>query len=241
MSKEAVTERDFIFLKTERVTDIESEQKPSMGMALAIVGIDSNRNGENISNPSLWTNIELKSKPETERVRYQISIPSDTKKRGESICDNMLGTLAEFSGNNDLIRSLILMPSSFADRAIRVKGNSYDLMVAILNGFTNIPIAPFDKNEVAANGWMKLRELQRLQKEDPLRLRSFIGQVVGGEKSNEKNMVRKVISNYFNNPEERIPLSTILSPSFSIEDFYKQREQLHDVIGSSGVVYSSKR
>jgi hypothetical protein len=233
-------EKNLFVQRQEGIEITEFERKSSMGMALAIIGIDPSKNGENIKDPSLWTNRELKNKIATERMEHQISHPSDTKKHGETTFENMMGALAEFSGDNSLIKSLVFMPSSYASKAIQIKDNFYDLTVVILDRSLNVPIFPLDKDEVAANGWMKLSELQRLQKEDPSSLRSYMMQVIGKDLGKE-DMLRGVISSYFSNPERRIPLSTILPSDFSIKDFFRQREQLPDVIGGSGVIFDSKR
>ncbi|OGH24339.1 MAG: hypothetical protein A3B47_01065 [Candidatus Levybacteria bacterium RIFCSPLOWO2_01_FULL_39_24] len=206
---------------------IESEKRPSAGIAMVIIGIDPNKNGENINSPVLWTNIEKKPKLETDRLAGQISFPSDTRKIGEDKLSNMLGTLPEFSGNDGLIRSLSFTSSSYINEAIKIKENHYDLMIVFLNGFLATPIIPLDGNEVSANGWMRLEELRKLQKENPSMLRSFVEQIIGGE------LIGKAVDDYFRFPKERIPFSTILPRNFSIANFYKVREKLPDVIGRS--------
>lgn len=229
MIKESVGGESFFLPETKTVRSSEIEKKSSAGMAMVIVGIDLGKNGENINNPALWTNIERKPKPATDRLVGQISFPSDTRKAGEDEFSNMLGTLAEFSGNNDLIRGLVFMRSSYTDNAIQIKGNYYGLMVAILNGLPSIPIVPFDGDEVAANGWMNLNELQIIQKENPSRLRSFVGQIIDMEKSDR--IIHSVVKDYLQYPERGIPLSTRLSSDFSMVDFYNRREQMRDVVG----------
>ena len=59
------------------------------------------------------------------------------------------------------------------------------------------------------------------------------------EKSDK--IIHKVVEDYFKFPEKRLPLSMNLPSDFSIIDFYNEREQIPDVIGKSGVVYSSKK
>lgn len=213
----------------------ETEKTPSAGIAMVIVGIEPNKNGENITNPALWTNIERKPKPATDRLMGQISFPSDTRKIGEGKLFNMLGTLAEFTEDDSLIKRLSFMPSSYTNRAIQVKENYIDLMVVFLSGLPTTPITPLDKDEVIANGWMQLGELQRLHRENPSMLRSFVGQIIGGD------FISRVIDDYFKFPQERILLSSVVDHAFSIANFYRQREQLSDVIGNSGVIYVSEK
>lgn len=209
-----------------RFSPIEIERKQSIGTILAIVGIDPSRNGENASNPRLWTTIEEKPKPATDRIKGQISFPADTRKVGENKIDNTIGCLAEFSDDDRLIREgLFLMPSSFIERTVPVKGNPVDLVVVVFDGFLANPIVPFDKNEVSANGWMSREDLK---KEDPLRLRSFVREVITMEETD--GPISNLVTDYFKFQQARIPLSVILPPSFSISSFYNQRERLPDVI-----------
>ncbi len=209
-----------------RFSPIEVERRQSIGTILAIVAIDPSRNGENASNPRLWTTIEEKPKSATDRIKGQISFPADTRKVGESEIHNAIGSLAEFSDNDRLIRKgLFLMPSSFIERTVPVKGNPVDLVVVVFDGFLANPIVPFDKNEVSANGWMSREDLK---KEDPSRLRSFVREVIAMEEAD--GPINRVITDYFQSQHARIPLDTLLPPDFSIASFYSQRERLPDVM-----------
>lgn len=212
----------------------------SMGVALVIVGIDSSRNGENISNPNIWTIIELGDKPATDRRSGQISIPADTRKIYESRGSNVLGSLVEFSRDGNLIRSLFFVPLSFVPGAIDIKGNKYDLGILFLNELPNTSIVPLDINEVAANGWMRLEYLHEIQSSNPARLRSFVGQLIEAERSDKgKGAIGTAIADYFDNPDKRVPLSTVLPSDFSIEEFYQYREKRQDAIGKSGVIIAA--
>lgn len=209
-----------------RFSSIEGEKKPSIGTILAIVGIDSNRNGENASDPLLWTTIEKKAKPITDRIKGQISFPADTRKVGEDILRNAIGSLAEFSDDGSLMKkTLSLMPSSFTERTVSVKGNPVDLVVVVFDESLTRPIIPFDLDEVSPNGWMSL---EKLKKEDPSHLRSFVREIISMEKK-EDGPINRVIRDYFEFQQARIPLSNILPSGFSMVDFYAQREKLPDV------------
>lgn len=232
MSKESVARKSFL-PKTLRMPELG---KPSMGVALVIVGIDPSKNGENVSNPNIWTTIELKSKPATDRVSSQISIPADTRKIRERREFNVLGSLAEFSRDNNLIRSLSFVSSSFVPGAIEIKGNRYDLGILFLDGLPSTPIIPLDSDEVAANGWVELKDLRNIRSSNPSSLRSFVGQLIEAE-SEKEGAIRTAIVDYFDNPDKRISLSTVLPSDFSIENFYQYREKRRDVISKSGVIF----
>ena len=209
-----------------RFSPIEIERKQSIGTILAIVGIDPSKNGENTSNPRLWTTIEEKPKSATDRIKGQISFPADTRKVGENKIRNAIGCLAEFSDDDRLIREgMFLMPSSFIERTVQVKGNLVDIVVVVFDGFLANPIVPFDKNEVSPNGWMSREDLK---KEDPSRLRSFVREIIKMEETD--GPINKVVTEYFQSQHARIPLSIILPPSFSIASFHNQRERLPDVV-----------
>jgi len=215
----------------------EIEKKQVAGIGLAIVMIDPSRNGDNISNPVLWTNRELKAKKYTERVIGQITIPSDTRKKGERGFSNVLGTLAEFSADDELIKSLhFVRGSSYFRSKIWIRDNPFDFAVLIIDRPITDVITPVDVNEVMPNGWMSLEELRS---KDSSEVRSFIGQVIGGVTS--RSVISDVVDNYLKFPEKRIPLSKFLPQNFSIAEFFNKREKLADMIGNSGVIYESKR
>ncbi len=214
----------------------EAEGKGALGIGVAIVRIDPSKNGENITNPTLWTNRELKPKAETGRVAGQITIPSDTRKIGEGGFSNVLGTLAEFSDDDLLIRDICFMRGfSYFKNRIWVKGNPFDFAVLVVDKPITDPIVPVDVDEVVPNGWMSLEDL-RIR--DPNMVRSFVGQVVGSAGS--RSVISDVVESYFNFPEKRIPLLRLLPPDFSITSFFNKRERLPDVVGNSGVIYSAK-
>jgi hypothetical protein len=235
MNKENIEKRN----SSEGKQAVELEKRPSIGTIVAIIAIDPNKNGENASNPMLWTITEKKSKPATEKLIGQISFPADTRKIGENEFSNMLGSLPEFSEDSNLVRNLIFMPSSHIEGKISVKNNPVDLEILLIDRFLGDSIIPLDADEVNANGWMSLSNLEEIQKNEPSRLRSFVGQIIDIEKSDK--IIHRVVEDYFLYPEKRIPLSTILSSDISLGEFYKKREQSLDVVGNSGVIYESKK
>ncbi len=213
----------------------ETEKRQVAGIGLAIVMIDPRRNGENISNPVLWTNRELKAKNYTERVVGQITIPSDTRKKGERGFSNVLGTLAEFSADDELIKSLhFVQGSSYFKNKIWIKDNSFDFAVLIIDKVIIKEIKPVDVDEVMPNGWMSLEELRS---KNPGEVRSFVGQVIGD--INSRSIISDVVDDYLKFPKKRISLSKFLQPNFSIKEFFSEREKSPDVIGNFGVIYQS--
>ena len=213
----------------------ELEKRPSIGTVLVIVAIDRNKNGENAQDPKIWTILEKKSKNYTDKQAGQISLPADTRKDGEDILSNMLGTLPEFSNDNALIRSLVLMPSSYVKGRLTVKGGPVDLAVLILGSSSNEQIIPLDEDEVSPNGWMSLKDLRKEREINPSHLRGILAQTVDLERSD--NIIYNVVEDYFNDPGKRVSISTFLSSETSLSELFKQRERLPDVIGSSGIIY----
>jgi len=211
---------------------LETEKRSSFGVVLAIVGIDPSRNGENLTQPKLWTIIERKPKPETERVAGQISFPGETRKdTNEKIEDTIIGGLAEFTDNNHTIKyNLFFIPgSSFVRGRIFVNGNPFDMAILICEGSFNNAIEPEDKDEVVPNGWMTIDEiLKKDPKRDPRIVRGFVHQLADLEES--EGLISKAVSDFFHFPTQRVPLGAILPDDFSISDFFKKREQSLDVI-----------
>lgn len=208
----------------------EAEKKP-IGTVVVVVAVDPSKNGENATNPMLWTTIEKKSKSATERFAGQISFPAETRKIGEDRFSNMLGALPEFSENNNLIKNLVFMhsPLSYVEGRISVKNNPVDLAILLVSGFPGSPIEPLDVDEVSANGWMSFEDLKNVRKDNPFRLRSIVGQVIDMEESDK--IIYSVVEDYFQFPGRRIPLSTKLPQDFSITGFYQQREKMRDIVG----------
>lgn len=208
---------------------VETERKPSVGIALVIVGIDPSRNGENAAQPRVWTIKEKKDKPSTGKIAGQISLPGETRKTaGESIGSNVGGALAEFTDNDFIIRNnLFLMPgSSQIQGKLFVNRNPFVIVILMHEGSFDRSIEPVDRDEVSANGWMTIEEIRKV---DQRMVRGFVWDIVSLDKS--EGLISKAISDYSHNPTKRVPVSRILPQDFSsIERFYKQREMLQDVI-----------
>ena len=116
--------------------DIETS-KPSLGVALVIIGIDPSRNGENATQPQFWTIIEKKSKPATGRIAGQISFPGESRKLGKNMLDTIAGGLeGEFSNDWSLIESHVFYtPSWFTANKIQVENKPFDLAIFIFTGY----------------------------------------------------------------------------------------------------------
>lgn len=205
------------------------ESALSKGVALVIAGIDPSRNGENATQPKLWTIKEKKDKPSTGKIAGQISFPGETRKiAGEPIGSNIGGALAEFTDNSFIIiNNLFLIPeSSQIQGKLFVNKNPFDIFILMHEGPLDHPIEPIDKDEVSANGWMTMEEMQEIGQS---MIRGFVWDIVSLEKS--EGLISKAVYDYSHNPMKRVPVSRILPQDFfSIEKFYKQREMLRDVI-----------
>lgn len=179
----------------------EPEVKSSVGVAVLIVGYDPSRNGENESDPLLWTVTELIGKPETSKFAGQISTPSETRKKGENEENNLFGALTEFCDDT-------VFSSYLKHHVIKVDGHWYrgkgaivndrlvDVAVLIYDGALDFPFKPVCPEEVKPNGWVKKSELMT----DP-RLRDVFKQIL--ELDNRENLIRKTLGSYRNNPERR--------------------------------------
>lgn len=219
-------------VETSRSAEIETRR--SEGVALVIVGIDPSRNGENLTSLKFWTNIEKKSKPETNRVKGQISFPGETRKiGGETLNSNMFGALAEFSDNDFLIQNNLFFVSGFSlmEGRVVVNNKPFDLIVLICERSLDSPINPVDEEEVAPNGWMTVDEIL---KEEEGKVRTFTREIARAEVS--ERLIGKVVAAYYSLPFKRIPLSSLLPPGFSSgRQFYEERNKKPDVINTEPI------
>lgn len=206
---------------------VETEIKPSVGVALVIVGIDPSRNGENITQPKLWTNTEKKSKLATGRIVGQISFPGESRKDGKSMRDTLAGGIVgEFSGNKHLIdNNLFITPSWFAANKVQVEGNPFDLAIVVFRGDLNQEINPLDINEVAPHGWMTIAEIRKKDpQKDPRIVRGFVHQVIDLPEKSIARVVLECEKGLF------VPVSTILPEFQSPKQFFEDREKVRDII-----------
>lgn len=213
--------------KIARIEGIETERKPSVGVALVIVGIDPSRNGENMSSPLLWTIIEQKSNPQTEKVAGQISLPGETSKIGENLGENILGAVAEeFSGDDNKLKNLwYINARSHIEGRVLINRRPADLVVLAYTGSLEDPNIPFAANEVTPNKWMTLDELLR---QHPDRIRKFARETMALEQ--EYGLIGQVINLFMHGALSRISLSEFMPRDFSsIKQFYQARRQRQDV------------
>ncbi len=207
---------------------VEVERAASIGVALVIVGIDPSRNGENASDPKIWTVKERKTKPETEKTAGQISFPGETKKTGEDLWPNVVGALAEFSDRDSALNSLFVMPNSHYSNVISIRGNPVDLIVSVYSGsLDDRHFQPVDKEDVAGHRWMTIREINEIIKTDPETIRKFARDIVSMETSH--NQIQRVVEEFMHEPVKRLPVSSFLPKGFSsMAKFHEDREKQVD-------------
>jgi len=199
----------------------EAEARQSIGVALLIVGIDPRRNGDNTTDPLIWTIRELQRKPETEKSPGEISIPAETKKIGEDRVANILGALAEFCDDNTiphLADHLFSTDGSYRERGIIINGNPVDLAVLIYNGPLDISLTPESADEVSGNGWINRSKIRRMDG-----VRSVLAQAVGLDTVEE--LTGRALERYYSESG----MTRLFSPGFSMKDFFEKREVLQDV------------
>lgn len=201
----------------------EGEVRDSIGVALLIVGIDPQKNGEDATNPLLWTIRELLGKSETDRIVGELSIPAETKKAGEARLANILGALAEFGDDQHLeyLRThLFLIDDAYTEKSIFIHNNPADLAVLVYDGSLDIPFNPVCAEEVSPNGWMNRSMIRRAKG-----IRSALKEAI--ELDIARGISARAIETYYNFPERR---TQIFPPDISsIKDFYIQRELLPDI------------
>lgn len=222
-------ERQITGLERRPLVLKEIEEKPaSAGVAVVIVGLDQSRNGENQSDPLIWTIIELVSKPDTEKSAGQISIPAETRKNGESIDDNVIGALAEFCDDTlfspYVKKHLVKMEGKwYREKVISVGGSHADVAVLIYDGALDFPLKPANPNEVSPNGWIKKSDLQNRSE-----LRDLCKQVILLDEW--EDLTRNALESYYNNPDQR--RSVFPDDLSSIKHFSTLREFGMDVVVS---------
>lgn len=203
----------------------EGEVRHSIGVVLLIAGLDPKRNGDNTSDPLIWTIVELKNKQETSKIAGQISVPSETRKHEESREDNVLGALAEFCDDTAfssyVARHLVQMDGQYyREKGILVGGKPVDVVVLIYDGAIDFPFKPVASDEVSPNGWVKKSELQASDN-----LRSSLRQAL--ELNSGEGLIKSALESYYANPDARKPV--ISEEVTSIEEFSVRREVGDDV------------
>lgn len=207
---------------------VETERKPSVGVALVIVGIDPSRNGENVTSPKLWTIREKKTNPATEKIVGQISFPGETGKTSENLRQNIFGALAEeFSGDDQKINNLWYVPGqSHIEGKVLISGKPADLVILTYTGSLDHQNVPLATNEVSPHGWMTIEELLS---EHPDKIRKFAREIAIMDQS--ENFIGRVISEFSYHPLRRIPLSVLKPDNFlSMIQFHQERELKTDIL-----------
>jgi hypothetical protein len=218
--------RGFAGLGRESVVSAETKDKlPSVAVAVLIVGLDSSRNGENGTDPLIWTITELTSKLDTDKVAGQISIPAETRKDGESEGDNVLGALTEFCDDTAFLSYLkhhvVKMDGNWLrGKGAIVNGKPVDVAILIYDGALDFPLKPTCSNEVAPKGWVRKSELIA----NP-NLRDVARQVL--ELDTREDLIRSALENYRNDPQGRQPIFP--QDLDSIEKFRVVREHGVDI------------
>lgn len=208
----------------------ELERTSSAGLAFTMICMDPSRNGENATQPKIWTNIEKKNKPATGRIAGQISFPGESRKIGKSMKDTIAGGLfGEFSGDTVLIDNIFFTPSWYAPNKIQVEGKPFDLAVLIFRGSLNQTVNPLDINEVAPNGWMTVEEIQRKDPQrDPRIVRPFVHQVIALEIL--EGHITKAILEYEKTHFKQISVVLPEGSAKNPKQFLENREKLRDIV-----------
>ncbi len=216
------------FINPARI-NVEALRPDSIGVTLAIVGIDPGRNGENVVDPSIWTVKERKTKPETEKTEGQISLPGETRKIGEGLMPNVIGALSEFTDDSFDIRHnlFFVKESSFVQAKVSIKGNPVDIVVLMYVGNLDKAFKPVDQEDVLPHKWMTIAEIRQSMQENPEGIRKFAREIIEMERSDRS--VGKAVDEYFHNPMRRVPISALLPQNFSINQFHVQRERNADI------------
>ncbi len=198
----------------------EGEVRQSIGVALLIVGLDSHRNGDNATDPLMWTIVELQVKLETDKKPGEVSIPAETIKVGESRDANVLGALAEFCDDSaipNLEANLFSTDGFYRENGIIIKGNPVDLAVLIYDGPLDIHFAPESLTEVSGNGWIKRSIILGMDNVRPVLSKAV-------KVDQEEGLVSRALDSYYAGSAKRV-----IPPGFSMTEFYSRREILPDV------------
>ncbi len=204
---------------------IEREVVQSAGVALLIVGFDPLKNGDNITDPLIWTITELQDKPETQKRAGDTSIPSETRKQNETRTQNILGALAEFCDEGcvgGLSRHLFFAPGSYKDEAISINGNLVDIGVLVYDGPLDVFFNPQNCEEVSGNGWQKRSVIEQGEN-----IRSVLRLAL--EEDKKEGLTRKALETYYANSGIQI-----VPEGFSIRNYYQARESRKDLTLKKG-------
>jgi len=206
------------------ITPETREKSTSVAIGVVIIGLDPQRNGDSISDPLIWTLVELQRKSETEKSPGQVSIPAETRTLWENRKSNILGALAEFTDDTTLsivANHLYEAESSYCDAAITLgQGNMIDLAVFVYDGPLNILFQPVYRKEVAPLGWTQISKLR-----EQGGLRDGFKEVL--ELDQREGFIEQVLEDFY---ADRGKKRVIPEQLESIEDFSAQRDTSPDVL-----------
>lgn len=182
----------------EEVSLLEGKEKPqNIGVGLIIFRVDPALNGENASNPKIWTVEELCDKPETGRRKGDISIPLETREPGEPHISLVRRAIfEEFVGKDSpLFATNLFFTLRHKGIILNVDGQNSlkcDLDVVVYDGLRiDIPV-PNMSDEVKPHGWMPLfgtNSIMHLPNLRPI-ARQALNQTV------ELNLIGKALETY---------------------------------------------
>lgn len=201
----------------------ELGKRPSVGVLALIIGLDSRRNGDNISDPLIWAITELQGKPESEKRPGQTSVPAETKTVGENLRSNVLGVIAEFTDDRTLplvAQHLYEVESSYRERKITVGPKDVaDVAVFIYDGPLDVSFMPVCYEEVRPIGWIRKNQLN--QREG---MRSVLRQALDFDQ--REGVIRQAMEDFYANRGKRHVIPEQLK---SLEEFIARRETSPDV------------
>lgn len=200
---------------------------PGVNLGIILVVVALKKNGSPDPIPFVWTTVERASKPETGKEAGQISLPAETRKQDEGMSSTLLGAIAEFTDNDDVVMNL-KVPRNFhyMKNATSFGNHTADVAVLIFDGFQNQDFQAVDQKETAPNGW---RSFEQLRLEDPVRLRWTISQVL--ELENQTRAISTAVQNYraFGGVALESVAPEVGIAGFSIRNFNALREESRDI------------
>jgi hypothetical protein len=200
----------------------EIERQESVGILTLIIGLDSQRNGDNVFDPLIWTITELQQKSETDKFTGQISVPAETRTVGENRRSNVLGALSEFTDDRTLpvvLKHLYEVESTYSDSRIIVGGSLADMAVFIYDGPLDISFQPICTDEVSPIGWIKKSTLDNQDA-----LRGVLRQAL--EIDQREGLIKQALEDYYANRGKRHVVPDQLR---SLKDFIEARGTNPDV------------
>lgn len=198
----------------DHTTDHEIEVQRSAGVVLLIL-----RANPKDGTPQIWTIKERHTKPETDKLAGQLSVPAETRKIGEEIEQTTLAALSEYSGDSGEIDHLYI--AGYIPGSVDVRESKADIAIMIYENENEGELrSPLDPDEVEPYGWISPNFLRTLNGQVRPLAHSAISIV-----SNET--MRQLLQSH-KDPSNRIPLRGFVGPEFSIVDFNNTRDLIPD-------------